>query len=101
MGAAFILTARDSASGHTLLPRRYGYHCLRIRARPRFVFSDDGRHMVSASDDGFVQMWRTSDASFLKDLARGGDEPTRFAWSEDGKLVAWGTKGGGIVVSEL
>ena len=100
-GAAFVLTVRDAASGRTLLPRRPAYHFLRTRTAPRFAFSNDGGHLLSASEDGSVQLWRAADASFVRDLARSGDAPTTFAWSEDGTVLAWGTKGGGVVVKPL
>ena len=100
-GAAFVLTIRDAASGRTLLPRRSAYHFLRARTAPRFVFSGDRTHLLSASKDGFVQMWRAGDASFVRDIARDGDAPTVFAWSEDGQTLAWGTASGGVVSKPL
>ncbi|PIL22868.1 hypothetical protein GSI_15564 [Ganoderma sinense ZZ0214-1] len=100
-GAAFVLTLRDAASGRTLLPRRPAYHFLRGRTAPRFVFSDDRTHLLSASADGFVQLWRAGDAAFVRDVVRDGDAPTAFAWSADGRVLAWGTEGGGVVVKPL
>ncbi|KAI1794833.1 WD40-repeat-containing domain protein [Ganoderma leucocontextum] len=100
-GASFVLTTRDASTGRTVLPRRPGYHFLRTRTAPRFVFSDDRRHLLSASEDGVLQLWLAADASFVRDIARGGAAPTTFAWSEDGKILAWGTESGGVVVKPL
>ena len=100
-GAGFVLTIRDAASGRTLLPRRSAYHFLRARTAPRFMFSDDRTHLLSASEDGVVQIWRAGDASFARDIARDGDAPTVFAWSEDGQTLAWGTASGGVVAKPL
>ena len=65
------------------------------------MFSDDRTHLLSASEDGVVQIWRAGDASFARDIARDGDAPTVFAWSEDGQTLAWGTASGGVVAKPL
>jgi len=59
------------------------------------VFSPDGSLLASKSQDGSVQLWRTSNGSLLRSLAGFQGQNSRLAFSPNGEILAI-TNGGNV-----
>jgi WD40 repeat protein len=52
------------------------------------AYSPDGRHLVSASDDGFVRIWQTADGMLLRNLDGHPAGIITVAFSPEGTVLA-------------
>jgi WD40 repeat protein/tetratricopeptide (TPR) repeat protein len=51
-------------------------------------FSPNGQTIASASDDGTIKLWRSSDGKFLKPIGKHSDKVNSVSFDPDGKIIA-------------